>query len=174
MSDFLYIVWLFPIIFMFHEFEEIIFFKSWIKKNKGYLSEQYPKLAKRFLSHIESLSVPVFAVAVAEEFLLLSIVTVLSVIFNWYLIWLAIFMGYFIHLLIHMVQCCVFRRYIPGIYTTMLSLIYCIYSLCFILNNNLFVTKQIVIWTIIGCAIVGFNLVFAHKAAFWLQKKRII
>lgn len=174
MSDFLYIVWLFPIIFMFHEFEEIIFFESWIKKNKGYLSEQYPKLAKRFLSHIESLSVPVFAVAVAEEFLLLSIVTVLSVIFNWYLIWLAIFMGYFIHLLIHMVQCCVFRRYIPGIYTTMLSLIYCIYSLCFILNNNLFVTKQIVIWTIIGCAIVGFNLVFAHKAAFWLQKRRII
>lgn len=174
MSDFLYVVWLFPIIFMFHEFEEIIFFESWIKKNKDYLSERYPKLAKRFLSHIEGLSVPAFAVAVAEEFLLLSIVTVLAVIFNWYLVWLAIFMGYFIHLLIHMVQCCVFRRYIPGIYTTMLSLIYCIYSICFILNNNLFVTKQIAIWTIIGCAIVGFNLVFAHKAAFWLQKRRII
>ncbi|MBD8387115.1 HXXEE domain-containing protein [Dysgonomonas sp. BGC7] len=174
MSDFLYIAWLFPIIFMFHEFEEIIFFKSWIKKNKGYLSERYPKLAKRFLSHIEGLSVPAFTVAVAEEFLLLSIVTVLAVIFNWYLLWLAIFMGYFIHLLVHIVPCLIIRRYVPGICTTVLSLIYCIYSLCFIFENNLFETEQIFIWTIIGCVIVGFNLIFAHKAAFWLQKRRII
>lgn len=171
MSDFLYIVWLFPIIFMFHEFEEIIFFKSWIEKNKDNLSERYPKLATRLLSHIEGLSAPAFAVAVAEEFLLLSIVTVLSVIFNWYLSWLAVFMGYFIHLLVHMVQCCVFRRYILGIYTAMLSLIYCIYSICFILDNNLFATKQIVFWTIIGCAIVFVNLIFAHKLAELFDKQ---
>lgn len=171
MSDFLYIVWLFPIIFMFHEFEEIIFFKSWIEKNKDDLSERYPKLAKRLLSRIEGLSVPAFTVAVAEEFLLLSIVTVLAVIFNWYLLWLAVFMGYFIHLLVHMVQSCVFRRYIPGIYTTMLSLIYCIYSICFIFDNNLFSIAQIIIWTIIGCAIVFVNLIFAHKLAELLDKQ---
>lgn len=171
MSDFLYIVWLFPIIFMFHEFEEIIFFKSWIEKNKDDLSERYPKLAKRLLSRIEGLSLPAFTVAVAEEFLLLSIVTVLAVIFNWYLLWLAVFMGYFIHLLVHMVQSCVFRRYIPGIYTTMLSLVYCIYSICFILDNNLFSIAQIIIWTIIGCAIVFVNLIFAHKLAELLDKQ---
>lgn len=172
MSDFLYIVWLFPIIFMFHEFEEIIFFESWIKKNKGYLSERYPKLATRLLSHIEDLSVPAFAVAVAEEFLLLSIVTVLSVIFNWYLLWLAVFMGYFIHLLVHIVQCLILRKYIPGIYTAVLSLIYCIYSLCFIFENNLFGTEQIFIWTIIGCIIAFTNLAFAHRLAQLFDKYR--
>lgn len=172
MSDFLYIIWLFPIIFMFHEFEEIIFFKSWIEKNKDYLSERYPKLAKRLLSRIEGLSVPAFTVAVAEEFLLLSIVTVLAVIFNWYLLWLAVFMGYFIHLLVHVVQCFVLRKYVPGIYTTMLSLIYCIYSLRFIIDNNLFSTKQIIIWTILGCIIVFTNLAFAHKLAQLFDKQR--
>ncbi|WP_354003108.1 HXXEE domain-containing protein [Coprobacter tertius] len=172
MSDLLYIVWLFPIIFMFHEFEEIIFFESWIKTNKDYLPERYPKIAKCFLSHFESLSVPAFTVAVAEEFLLLSTITVLSVIFNWYQLWFVIFMGYFVHLLAHIVQCCVLRRYIPGIYTAVLSLIYCIYSLCFILDNNLFSTKQIVIWTIIGCIIVITNLAFAHKLAQLFDKQR--
>lgn len=171
MSDFLYIVWLFPIIFMFHEFEEIIFFESWIKKNKGYLSERYPKLAKQLLSRIEGLSVPAFTVAVAEEFLLLNIVTVLAVIFNWYLLWLAIFMGYFIHLLVHIVQCLIIRRYVPGICTTILSLIYCIYSLWFILNNNLFSISETLIWTFIGCAIVFVNLIFAHKLAELFDKR---
>lgn len=171
MSDFLYIVWLFPIIFMFHEFEEIIFFESWIKKNKNYLSEEYPKLAKRLLSHIEGLSVPAFTVAVAAEFLLLSIVTVLAVTLNWYLLWLAVFMGYFIHLLVHMVQCCVFRRYIPGICTTILSLIYCTYSLWFILYNNLFSIAETLIWTFIGCSIVFVNLIFAHKLAELFDKR---
>lgn len=172
MSDFLYIVWLFPIIFMFHEFEEIIFFKSWIEKNKDDLSERYPKLAKRLLSRIEGLSVPAFTVAVAEEFLLLSIVTVLGVIFNWYLLWLAVFMGYFIHLLVHIEQCLILRKYIPGIYTAVLSIIYCIYSLCFIFENHLFETEQIFIWTIIGCIIAFTNLAFAHKLAQLFDKHR--
>jgi hypothetical protein len=157
---------------MFHEFEEIIFFEPWIKKNKGYLSERYLKLAKRLLSHIEGLSVPAFTVALAEEFLLLSIVTVLSFIFDWYLLWLAVFMGYFIHLLVHVVQCFVLRKYVPGIYTAVLSLIFCIYSLNFIFENNLFSTKQIVMWTILGCIIVFTNLAFAHKLAQLFDKQR--
>lgn len=172
MSDFLYIVWLFPIVFIFHEFEEIIFFESWIKKNRVYLLERYPRLAKRLLSHIEGLSVPAFTIAVAEEFLLLNIVTVLSVIFNYYLVWLAVFMGYFIHLLVHLTQWWVFRRYILGIYTTMLSLIYCTCSLCFICDNNLFSVKQIVICTFIGTTIVFTNLALAHKLAQLFGKQR--
>lgn len=165
MPDFLYIVWLLPIIFMFHEFEEILFFEPWVRKNKDFLAKRYPKLAKRFLSRIGGLSVQAFTVAVAEEFLLLSIVTVFSVTFDWYLLWLAIFMGYFIHLLVHTAQYIVLRKYIPGIYTAMLSFIYCGYSIWFILGNNLFSIAEFFIWTVIGCAIVFSNLIFAHKLA---------
>ncbi|WP_082022775.1 HXXEE domain-containing protein [Bacillus vallismortis] len=35
------LMWVFPIIFMFHEFEEIVFFVPWIKKNKKYLLNKY-------------------------------------------------------------------------------------------------------------------------------------
>ncbi len=37
MNDFILIIILLPIIFMLHEFEEIICFKPWIEKNQSWL-----------------------------------------------------------------------------------------------------------------------------------------
>ena len=170
MIDFKTIVWLFPIVFMLHDFEEIIFFKSWMTKNKGILSERFPKLSKRFFARFENLSVQAFSLAVAEEFVLLSAITVLSIIFESYLLWLGIFMGFFIHLLIHMVQWIVLRKYIPAIYTSVISLIYCSFSLNFIFKNNLFEINEIITWTFIGFGIVVINLFFAHKFAELFDK----
>lgn len=172
MIDFKTIVLLLPIVFMFHDFEEIIFFKSWITKNKGDLSKKYPKLSKRFFARFENLSVQGFTLVVAEEFILLSIITFLSIILESYLFWLGIFMGFFIHLLVHLIQWIVFRKYIPAIYTSIISLVYCVYSLGFILSNNLFEIKDIIIWTFIGFGIVIVNLLFAHKLAELFDKKQ--
>ena len=57
------IVWFFPILFMFHDFEEIILIQQWISKNRHYLSERFPTLSKNYcliltilqhhLSHLE-------------------------------------------------------------------------------------------------------------------------
>ena len=169
--DFKIIVWLLPIVFMIHDFEEIIFFKSWIVKNKDYLSEKFPKLSKRLFIRLENLSVPAFSLAVAEEFVLLSIITVLSVVYESYLLWIGIFMGFFIHLLVHLIQWIVLRRYIPAIYTSIASLFYCVFSLNYILKIKLFKTNEIVIWTFIGFGIVVLNLIIAHKLAELFDKK---
>jgi hypothetical protein len=171
MIDLKTIVWLLPIVFMFHDFEEIIFFKSWIIKNKITLSEKFPNLSKRFFSRFENLSVQAFSLAVAEEFVLLSAITVLSVIFDCYLLWFGVFMVFFIHLFMHFVQWIVFRKYIPAIYTSVISLIYCFFTLNFILKSNLFKIQEIVIWSFIGFGILGVNLLFAHKLAELFDKK---
>jgi len=165
------IVWLLPIVFMIHDFEEIIFFKSWISKNRDYLAKKFPKLSKRFLFRLENLSTPAFAIAMAEEFILLCMITLGSVLFDNYLLWLAAFMGFFVHLLIHLVQWIVVKRYIPAIYTTFLSLGYCSYSLYVIVSNNIFQPLEIVLWTVIGVVLVGVNLTFAHKLAEIFDKK---
>ena len=170
--DFKIIVWLLPIVFMIHDFEEIIFFKSWISKNKEYLSRKFPKLSKLLLFRLENLSVPAFSLAVAEEFVILSIVTVLSVLYDSYLLWFGIFMGFFIHLLVHLIQWIALRRYIPAIYTSIASLLYCIFSLNYILKNKLFEINEIVLWSFIGFVIVVFNLIIAHKLAELFDKKR--
>ena len=171
MIDFKTIVWLLPLVFMFHDFEEIIFFKSWLAKNKGSLSKRFPRLSKPLIARFENLSVQAFSLAVAEEFVLLSLVTVLSVLFESYLLWLGVFMGFFIHLLVHVMQWIVFRKYIPAICTSMISLVYCFFSLNFILKNGLFETKEIVVWTFVGLVVVALNLLFAHKLAAWFDKK---
>ena len=170
--DFKIIVWLLPIVFMIHDFEEIIFFKSWIMKNKEYLSEKFPRLSKRLLFRLEKMSVPAFSLAVAEEFVLLSIVTVLSVVFESYLLWLGIFMGFFIHLLVHLVQWIALRKYLPAIYTSIASLLYCFFSLNYILKNKLFEINEIVIWTFIGFGVVVLNIILAHKLAELFDKKQ--
>lgn len=170
--NFYRIVWLLPIIFMIHDFEEIIFFKGWLIKNKAYLSGRFPRLSKRLFSRFENLSVQAFSLAVAEEFVLLSIITIFSVVFDNYLLWLGVFMGFFIHLIVHIVQWIVIRRCIPAIYTTFIALIYCMLSFQFILRNNLFETQEVIVWTFVGFGIVVLNLLFAHKLAEWFDKRQ--
>jgi hypothetical protein len=170
--DFTTIVWLFPIVFMLHEFEEIIFFKPWIRKNSAYLSERFPRLAKRLLPRFESLSVPAFTIAVAEEFILLSIITMFSVLLDNYLLWFGVFMGFFVHLLIHFVQWLMLRKYIPAIYTTIVSMIYCLFSLIYILKEKLFQGNNLLVWAFAGFGIVVLNLILAHNLAEWYDKSK--
>jgi hypothetical protein len=166
------IVWLFPIVFMLHEFEEIIFFKPWLRENSACLSERFPWLARRLLPRLEGLSVAAFAVAVGEEFVLLSVVTVVSVLFGNYLLWFGVFMGFFVHLLIHLGQWIVLRKYIPAIYTTIVSMVYCLFSLKYMLRENLFQAGDLIIWTFAGFGIVVLNLMLAHKLAAWYDESK--
>ena len=171
MNKYTTLIWLLPIIFMLHDFEEIIFFKSWINKNRDYLTKKFPKIATRFLPRLGNLSTPAFALAVAEEFILLSLITLGSVLFDNYFLWLAAFMGFFVHLLIHLGQWLVFKRYIPAIGTTFLALIYCIYTFYEIITTHIFQTSEIVLWTVVGFGLVGVNVIFAHKLAEWFDKR---
>ena len=172
MDNYSTIIWLLPIVFMIDDFEEIIFFKSWINKNKDYLLEKFPKVSKRFLHRLDNLSTSAFTLAVAEEFVLLSLITLGSVIFDNYVLWLAAFMGFFVHLLIHLVQWIIIKRYIPAIWTTFFALIYCVYTLHIIITKNIFQISEIVLWTIIGFGLVVMNLIFAHKLAEMYDKKQ--
>ena len=173
MGNYSTIIWLLPVVFMIHDFEEIIFFKSWINKNKDYLIEKFPKISKRFLPRFVNLSTSAFALAVAEEFILLSVITIGSVLFDNYMLWLAAFMGFFVHLLIHLGQWIILKRYIPAIWTSFFALIYCVYTLHTIIANNIFQTSEIILWTMIGLGLVGVNLIFAHKLAEMFDKRQI-
>ena len=168
MNNFSTIVWLLPIVFMIHDFEEIIFFKSWLDKNREYLTKKFPKIAKRLLPRYANLSTSSFALAVAVLFVLLSMITLGSVILNNYLFWLSAFMGFFAHLLMHLGQWIIVKRYIPAIGTTFFALIYCIYTLYVIITNDMFQISEIILCTMIGLGIVGVVLLgvsflFANK-----------
>jgi hypothetical protein len=98
-------------------------------------------------------------------------VTVLSVLFDSYLLWFGVFMGFFVHLLIHLGQWLMLRMYIPAIYTTLVSMIYCLFSLTYILKERLFQGNDLLIGAFAGFGIVVLNLILAHKLAEWYDKR---
>jgi hypothetical protein len=163
--DLQFLIMLFPVVFMFHDMEEIIFFESWLRRNKPVIHQRFPKLSRRVLPHLERLSTAAFALAVAEEFVLLSAITCLSVIRNSYGWWFAIFMAFSLHLLGHVVQWLVFRRYVPSIVTALLCLPYCGHTLYRFLATSTMTAVQVLLWTLIGLVLMIANLLLAHKLA---------
>lgn len=94
------IIWLLPILFIFHDFEEIILMKPWINRNRSHLQNKFPKISNKFLSHFDNITTSSFALGVAEEFILISIITIISCITNKYELWLGLFVTFFLHLII--------------------------------------------------------------------------
>jgi len=171
MNNIVFLISLLPVVFMIHDFEEIIFMKSWMRKNKNYLINKFPRIGVRIVKLFEPMSILSFIIAVAEEFIVLSLVTYLSIYYNSYYIWLVIFMGFFIHLIVHIIQFLVIRRYIPAIVTSVLAMGYCIYVFLEIVKINLFDYADILICSVSGIIIVGLNLLFAHKLGHLVDKK---
>lgn len=157
------IILLLPVIFMIHDFEELIFFKKWINDNEFELTRRFPKLSKKLLPHFKNMSTASFCVGVAEEFLLISTISVFAVINERYEFWYGIFIGFFIHILIHIIQWLIYRKYTPSIITSFLVLPYCFYALNEINELKIMQLNEKIIWGIFGLLIVLLNLLLVHK-----------
>lgn len=161
MNDIKVMVWLFPILFIFHDFEEIIFMQSWVSKNRCYLCERFPTLSKRLLPHFDNITTSSFAFGVAEEFILISIITVVSYVTNWYILWVGLFIAFTLHLVIHCFQALIVRKYVPAIITSVICLPICIYIIKHIIK--LFPLDTVALYSILSFIIMVVNLIFIHK-----------
>ena len=172
MNDIKVMAWLFPILFIFHDFEEIIFMQPWISKNKCYLCERFPTISKKFLPHFENITTSSFAFGVAEEFILISIITIVSYATNWYSLWGGLFIAFTLHLVIHCFQTLLVRKYVPAIVTSIICLPICIYIIKHIVQ--LFTISTVVLYSIAGFIIMVVNLGIIHKGmdifSKWLAK----
>ena len=148
-------------LFIFHDFEEIIFMQVWISKNRKYLCERFPKLSKKLLPHFDNITTSSFAFGVAEEFILISIITVISYLMNWYSLWLGLFIAFTLHLVVHCFQTLLIRKYVPAIVTSIICLPVCMY----IIKNTfqLFTLHIVVFYSILGLIIIVVNLVIVHR-----------
>src|SRR5512144_2008205 len=109
---------LLPVVFMLHDFEEIIMFRPWLDKNRALIAQRYPRIDRVLAGHHDKLTTSAFAVAVLHQFVLLSVITFLSLGVDSYRWWFAAFMAFTLHLLVHIGQWIVFRAYVPFIVTS--------------------------------------------------------
>ncbi|MEQ8155081.1 MAG: HXXEE domain-containing protein [Clostridiaceae bacterium] len=161
MNNMQVIIWLFPILFIFHDFEEIIFMQVWISRNKLYLRDRFPALLKKLLPHFENITTSSFACGVAEEFIIISIITVVSYIMNWYNLWIGLFIAFILHLLIHCFQALILRKYVPAIVTSVICLPVCLYIIKPIIQVSML--SIIILYSIFGLIIMVMNLCAIHK-----------
>lgn len=167
------LMWLLPIVFMLHDFEEIIMFRPWLQRESARLRLRFPRFAPRMLQQLESLSTSSFALAVAEEFVLLVMVTYWCVANQRYSAWAAVVLVFFLHLIMHIGQFALYRRYIPTIITSVVASIYCVVALWYLADLGLLAWPALLIDTLIAILLVVANFVFAHWIAArferWLQ-----
>lgn len=163
MAQYPTLVWLLLIIFMFHDFEEIVFMRSWFIRNHQLIKARFPKIVSEFTVHIMNTSTQAFALAVAEEFIILSAVTVLSVTLNFYYIWFGAFIAFSLHLIIHILQALVVRKYIPCLITSVAALPYCVFTYIKAIGCGLAFQSNAIISAFIFTVIMIANVLFLHK-----------
>lgn len=151
-------VWLFPILFIVHDMEEIIGFGIWLEKNENMLVKKYPKIHQTYYYY----STEGMAVAVLETLLLSIGVTVLSIKTDFYGIWLGAFVAYGLHLVIHILQSVAIHKYIPAVVTSILCLPITVWIICKSIENCGFSVGDVFLYGVIGIVIVMYNLKFAH------------
>lgn len=154
---------LLPIVFMLHDFEEIIFFRRWIEHHADELQERFPKIARRVVPQLRGLSTAAFALGVAEEFILLSLISVHAYSTGFYGLWYGAFMAFSIHLVLHVLQFAFYRKYIPCIVTSLLLLPYCIFTFVYFEEMELLTWQEKILWTGLGFIMMVINLVIVHK-----------
>ena len=164
-------IWLLVVIFIFHDMEEVVGIKSWIRRNYGRVVARFPSSA-RILAPYKEITTAGMAMAVYEELILLILICLLAdLTMNPILlgIWFGGLLGFTLHLFIHIAQALLIRSYIPALYTSILSIPPSIYL---IVRSVPFIPMgaSSIIGIIIGILGVAVNLKIAHMVGWRYQR----
>jgi hypothetical protein len=129
------LMWLFPIMFMLHDFEEIIMMRPWGHRYTVLLNDRLPSRLRKLSNKTLNLSTNAFALAVMCILIAISIMTYMSVELGMKWLWTGTLIVYFVHLLIHLGQGIFLKNYVPAVITSILTGIYCLYAFWYAANT---------------------------------------
>lgn len=166
MNELRWFTWLFPLLFIVHDMEEIITAKQWCKK--GF--KQFIPLPITPFGN--SKSTAGLAVGVSEELILWILATLLGNITGFYGLWYGLLAANIIHLvLFHIVLLPLsYRHYVPGEVTAWLTLFPCCYILILAQRVLNYSAVEITLWVIAGLVFAFVNMKVLHKNIHQLAK----
>ena len=155
------------VLFMIHEFEEIIFVKKFIEKNKVVKDMKNELFVKKKESYP---STETTSLMIVEEFIILSTLLFIASEISMYEMVLSLFIVYIAHLAPHMYDALRYRKFSPGSRTSFI-----IFPLGILIIWNVILNKEINFVIFILCVIIiGFlmilNLIFLHKISKKIDK----
>ncbi|MFD1775040.1 HXXEE domain-containing protein [Paenibacillus rhizophilus] len=114
------LLWLFPVLFMFHDFEEILTVEKWAENNRDKVLAAMPPFARKALLPSLHCGTRQFAQDVLYVYSVIVASTLLAVLFSVYLPFLAALSLFFLHSFTHAFQALYLKRYTPGVWTAIL------------------------------------------------------
>jgi len=124
MESMSFLVWMLPVIFMLHDFEEIIMVEVWDKRLHDRIMTKFPKRRPFGLGVAYAWQTPTLSIAVAIEFVLFSLISYLAVAYQNYFLWFSVYLGLLLHMvIIHILASVWFKGYVPGVVTSAILLV---------------------------------------------------
>jgi hypothetical protein len=123
-------VWLLPVLFMIHEFEEIFMIETWFDGHKEKINRLWPTKKPFGLDNTVKYLTPTIAIGIFGEFVITILICLFCLIFDNYYVWYAFTVGFILmSVLLHGRLTIQFKGYTPGIVTIAILLIPCIWLL---------------------------------------------
>lgn len=163
----LLMAWL-PVVFMVHDFEEIVMFEPWLRKNRDELARRFPPIGRLVARSHTGLSTSAYAVAVMHEFMIIAGLTVFAQMSGQEGWWFGAFAAFGLHLLVHVAQWLIYGRYVPFIVTSLLALPYCAYTAARYMAATSLTSGELLLWTAVGIVVtvLSFPSAFALAGQF--------
>ena len=152
-------VLLLPIIFIFHDMEEIIGF-GWFFRNNPEIFERYPKITEAY----KDFTTAGMALAVYEEFIPFFGISLLAYYFEndvLNALWFGLMLSLTAHFIVHLIQSIYIRKYVPSLITSIICLPI---SVGILINSSKYMNFSLMSVVIIIASIIMMmaNLKFAH------------
>jgi hypothetical protein len=167
------LIWLFPVAFILHDFEEIIMVEKWVATHSDLIRSKLPnRLAGRVIKQF-SMSTAQFAVSVFVIFLFVSSSTYLAYQYinqgplgniHFFMVCTLVF---FLHLFTHLAQSLYFRTITPGSITSLLIVLPYSLLLFHALSVHHVITWSVVFRSLPYAILIIPLVLFAH----WIRKK---
>ncbi|MGN0740472.1 MAG: HXXEE domain-containing protein [Treponema sp.] len=88
-----------------------------------------------------------------------------------FVIWLGAFIAYTVHLVVHIGQSIIIKKYIPALITSIICLPLSIWLIAISIHTLSYSISQVLIYSLIGLAAIAGNLKFAHWIIHTFTKK---
>ncbi|TNJ64492.1 HXXEE domain-containing protein [Paenibacillus hemerocallicola] len=111
------LLWLFPVLFLFHDFEEILTVEHWSRTNGERIMRTLPSLARQLYASSFRMNTRQFAADVLWVYTVIVAATAAAVFFSFYLPYLAALAVFFLHVFTHAGQSLYLKSYTPGVIT---------------------------------------------------------
>ncbi|MDN6022664.1 MAG: HXXEE domain-containing protein [Lactobacillus sp.] len=146
--------WVLPLLFIFHDFEELVLVPYWLLNHDSYIGK------KQLFGGVHHSDI--LAIGIWEEFCIYLLLSTVANLINYPLLVVAATLPYLLHLIAHCIFSIIKHAYVPGVVTSIIEIpITTLYLLALIKLTHI----AIWLWFVVPIAVfVAFaaNLQFIH------------